>query len=153
MTYSELVAQCASPDVAGLLQSLAGDGAMPEAAYREALDVLRPQLQAAYPRSLPPPRRRRGRVPDHAAAGRADRRRRDGAAERRARADLPDLHPQHRARAASPASPASACRPALTAAGLPVGLELDGPAGDDARLLAVALALEQVLPKMPPPQL
>ena len=37
MTYRELVAQCASPDVAGLLQSLHGEGAVPEAAYRHAL--------------------------------------------------------------------------------------------------------------------
>ena len=48
LDYRELVAQCASPDVAGLLQSLHGAGAIPEAAYRQALDVLRPQLQAAY---------------------------------------------------------------------------------------------------------
>ena len=34
--------------MSGLLQSLAGEGAIPEAAYRHALDVLRPQLQAAY---------------------------------------------------------------------------------------------------------
>ena len=46
--YRELVAQCASPDVAGLLQSLHGAGAIPAAAYRHALDVQRPQLQAAY---------------------------------------------------------------------------------------------------------
>ena len=31
---------------------------------------------------------------------------------------------------------------AMTAAGLPLGLELDGPAGDDARLLALAAAVE-----------
>src|SRR5205085_10207818 len=46
LRYRELVAQCASPDVAGLLQSLHGEGAIPEAAYRHALDVLRPQPQA-----------------------------------------------------------------------------------------------------------
>src|SRR4029453_3435084 len=47
LRYRELVAQCASPDVAGLLQSLDGVGAGPEAAYRHALGVLRPQLQSA----------------------------------------------------------------------------------------------------------
>jgi len=36
--------------------------------------------------------------------------------------------------------------------GLPVGLELDGPAGSDRRLLAIGLALEQVLGRLPPPR-
>ncbi|MFT4193304.1 indoleacetamide hydrolase [Ottowia sp.] len=34
---------------------------------------------------------------------------------------------------------------------LPVGLELDGPAGSDSRLLAIGLALESVLGRLPPP--
>ena len=42
---------------------------------------------------------------------------------------------------------------AMTAAGLPLGLELDAAEGADARLLAVAMALEQVLPKLPAPRL
>ena len=36
--------------------------------------------------------------------------------------------------------------------GLPVGLELDGPAGSDRRLLAVGLAVERVLGRLPPPK-
>jgi mandelamide amidase len=39
----------------------------------------------------------------------------------------------------------------LTADGLPVGLELDGPALGDRRLIALARAVEQVLPPMPAP--
>ena len=41
---------------------------------------------------------------------------------------------------------------ALTAAGLPLGLELDGPEGSDAALLAIAAAVEAVLPSMPAPK-
>jgi mandelamide amidase len=40
---------------------------------------------------------------------------------------------------------------AMTRAGLPLGIELDGPEASDARLLAVARAVEAILPKMPPP--
>ena len=41
----------------------------------------------------------------------------------------------------------------LTAEGLPVGLELDGALGTDRHLLAVAAAIERVLPRLPrPPQ-
>lgn len=41
----------------------------------------------------------------------------------------------------------------LTPAGLPVGIELDGPVGSDRRLLAIGLAFEQVLGPLPPPRL
>ena len=39
----------------------------------------------------------------------------------------------------------------LTAQGLPVGIELDSPAGSDRRLLAIAAAIEPLLPRLPPP--
>ncbi len=39
----------------------------------------------------------------------------------------------------------------LTASGLPVGMELDGRAGHDRRLLAIGLAWEKLHPPMPPP--
>jgi Asp-tRNA(Asn)/Glu-tRNA(Gln) amidotransferase A subunit family amidase len=38
------------------------------------------------------------------------------------------------------------------ASGLPVGLELDGPAGSDRKLLAVGMAVEQVLGRLPAPK-
>jgi indoleacetamide hydrolase len=37
------------------------------------------------------------------------------------------------------------------AAGLPLGLALDGPAGSDRRLLAIAMALQALMPAMPKP--
>lgn len=41
----------------------------------------------------------------------------------------------------------------ITAAGLPVGLEFDGPPGSDRRMLAIGLSLEQALGRIrPPPQ-
>jgi len=41
----------------------------------------------------------------------------------------------------------------LTPAGLPIGLEIDGPAGSDGRLLSIGLALEELLPDTPAPVL
>ena len=35
--------------------------------------------------------------------------------------------------------------------GLPVGLEIDGPVMSDRRLLAIGLAIEGILPRLPPP--
>lgn len=40
----------------------------------------------------------------------------------------------------------------LTSDGLPVGLELDGPAGSDRALLAIGLAIERALGSLPPPR-
>ena len=41
----------------------------------------------------------------------------------------------------------------LTNAGLPVGLEFDGPAGTDRELLALGVALETALGRVPPPRM
>jgi Asp-tRNA(Asn)/Glu-tRNA(Gln) amidotransferase A subunit family amidase len=41
----------------------------------------------------------------------------------------------------------------LTSDSLPVGLELDGPAGNDRTLLAIGLAVEEVLGPLPAPKL
>jgi mandelamide amidase len=41
----------------------------------------------------------------------------------------------------------------MSAHGLPVGLELDGPLGSDRRLLAIGVAFEQLLGPLPPPVL
>ncbi|ASW01250.1 indoleacetamide hydrolase [Paraburkholderia aromaticivorans] len=41
----------------------------------------------------------------------------------------------------------------MTAGGLPVGLELDGPLGEDRRLLAIGVAFEQLLGPLPAPSL
>ena len=39
----------------------------------------------------------------------------------------------------------------MTRSGLPVGIELDGPLGSDRRLLAIAMAFETVLGRLPAP--
>ncbi|MDR8395313.1 MULTISPECIES: indoleacetamide hydrolase [Paraburkholderia] len=41
----------------------------------------------------------------------------------------------------------------MTASGLPVGLELDGPLGEDRRLLAIGVAFEQLLGALPAPSI
>jgi len=150
MRYRELVAECASPDVAGLLQSLHGEGAIPEAAYRHALTSLRPQLQVEYR--------------DHF-------KRHDILAVVFPTTPLPaaligedetvDMNgvrvPTFPTfiRNTSPGSvagiPGISLPAAMTRAGLPLGLEIDGPEGSDAELLALARAVEAVLPKMPAP--
>ncbi|MEP3295060.1 indoleacetamide hydrolase [Tateyamaria sp.] len=48
VSFKDLVAKIGSPDVAGIIRSQMGDEAMPEAAYRAAMDEHRPTLQAKY---------------------------------------------------------------------------------------------------------
>ena len=150
MRYRELVAQCASPDVAGLLQSLHGEGAIPEAAYRHALTSLRPQLQAAY----------RDHFKRHdvvavvfpttplpaALIGEDETVDMNGARVPTFATFIRNTSPGSVAGIPGISLPA-----AMTRAGLPLGLELDGPEGSDAELLAIARAVEAVLPKMPAP--
>ena len=50
LDYAGLVAQVASPDVKVILSTLTGGGAVPEAAYKEALTIHRPALQETYRR-------------------------------------------------------------------------------------------------------
>lgn len=150
MRYADVVAQVASPDVKGLLQSLLGDGAVPEAAYRNALKVQRPQLQAAYSEyfkrhnvsamlypTTPLPAAPIGQDETVMLNGQS----------------VPTF-PTF-IRNCSPASvagiPGISLPTALTRGGLPLGLELDAPQHADAQLLAIARAVEAVLPKMPPP--
>jgi mandelamide amidase len=152
MRYAELVAQCASPDVKGMLQSLHGEGAIPEAAYRHALDVLRPQLQAAY---------------------RAYFKRHNVAALVFPSTPLPaapigqdetvSLNGEQVPtfvtfiRNTGPGSvagiPGISLPAALTAAGLPLGIEFDGSEHGDGRLLAIAAAVERILPKIAAPKI
>ena len=152
LRFRELVASCASPDVEGLLQSLHGEGAVPEAAYRHALEVLRPQLQAAY----------RDHFRQHGVAavvfpttplpaapiGDDETVLLNGERVPTFLTFIRNTDPGSVAGIPGISLPA-----ALTAAGLPLGLELDGPEGSDAQLLAIAAAVERVLPALPPPRL
>jgi indoleacetamide hydrolase len=48
LTFEALVAGIGSPDVAGAIGSQLGDDAMPEAAYRAAMDTHRPEMRRIY---------------------------------------------------------------------------------------------------------
>lgn len=48
ISFDELVGKIGSPDVAGVINSQLGNQAMPEAAYRAAMDTHRPAMQALY---------------------------------------------------------------------------------------------------------
>ncbi len=152
LDFRKVVAEVASPDVKGILSSLLGEMAVPEPAYREALTVHRPRLQRAYADYF-----RRERVEavifpttplPAARIGEDETVMLNGAA-------VPTFTTF--IRNTSPASvagiPGLSLAAGLTPAGLPVGMEIDAPEDSDRRLLGLGLAIEAILPPLPPPRL
>ena len=150
--YEQLAAQCASPDVRGMLTSLLGAGAVPETAYREALDKHRPALQAALEGYLernalaamifpttPMPARPIGEDETVQVNGK--------------RVPTFFTYIRNTDPASNAALPGLSLPIGVTRGGLPVGMELDAGSGQDARLLAIGLACEASLPPMPAPKL
>ena len=149
LDFAGLVAKVASPDVKGILQSLTGAGAVPEPAYRKALQQ-RSALQDTYSRhfrehgiaaiffpTTPAPAAKIGEDETFMLNGKA----------------APTFATF--IRNTSPGSvggiPGISLPVGITAAGLPIGMELSGPAGSDQQILAIAAAIELLLPKLPAP--
>ena len=149
LDYASLVAKVASPDVKGILQSLIGAGAVPEPAYRKALQQ-RSMLQDTYSRhfrengiagiffpTTPAPAAKIGEDETFMLNGKAA-------------PTFPTF-----IRNTGPGSvggiPGISLPVGITAAGLPIGMELSGPAGSDQQILAIAAAIELLLPKLPAP--
>ncbi len=150
LDFAGLADACVSSDVAGLLQGLATpEGAIPEPVYREALTRTRPALQAAYADwfasngilaaifpTTPLPAALVGEDKTVELNG----------------VQVPLLTFIRNTGPSSVAGIPGVTLPAgLSAGGLPIGMELDGPAGHDRTLLALAASVEGVLPAMPPP--
>ena len=152
LDFEGLVQRTASPDVKAVLQGLSGAGAVPEAAYRRAMATQRPTLQEAYRRLF----RDQGAAavifpttPLPAAAIGEDE---TVIVNGTPRPTFPTF-----IRNCEPASlagiPGVSLPAGMTAEGLPVGIEIDGPEGSDAELLGIGAALEAVLPHQPAPPL
>jgi mandelamide amidase len=152
VTLQQLVAAIASPDVKAVYeQSIIGPGAIPESVYRDAIEVFRPQLQVAYKRTFddhaldalvfsttPLPARPIGQ---------------DQTVELNGRQVSTLLtYIRHTDPGSNAGIPGVSVPIGMTGDGLPVGLELDGPAGSDRRLLAVARAVEGVFGFLPAPR-
>jgi indoleacetamide hydrolase len=144
-----LVTRVASRDVKGILQSVLGEGAVPEPVYRKALEQ-RTELQRIYARHFH----------DHGIAAVIFPTTPAPAAK--VGEDQTFLFNDKAAptfatfiRNTDPGSvagiPGISLPAGMTAAGLPVGVELDGPQGNDHPLLSIAAAIEPLLPKLPPP--
>jgi Asp-tRNA(Asn)/Glu-tRNA(Gln) amidotransferase A subunit family amidase len=146
ITLEQLIAGVGSPDVAGAVGTLLSGGAIPEAVYQQALQS-RQRLQALYRDAFEQHRLSALLFPTTPRT--AARIGEDETVMLNGRA-LPTFLTF--IRNTDPGS--NAALPGITlpiglAGGLPVGLALDGPAGSDRRLLAIAAAVEAALPAAP----
>jgi Asp-tRNA(Asn)/Glu-tRNA(Gln) amidotransferase A subunit family amidase len=152
LDFAKVVAQVGSPDVKGILSSLLGEAAVPEPAYREALTVHRPKLRAVCADYFKRERVEAAIFPTTPLPaikiGEDETTMLNGAAVPTFFTFIRNTSPGSVAGIPGLSLPAG-----LTPAGLPVGMELDGPDGSDRRLLAIGLALEAILPKLPAPRL
>lgn len=152
LDFPKVVAQAGSPDVKGILASLLGEMAVPEPAYREAIAVHRPNLQKAYADHFAGQRIEAIVFPTTplpaAKIGEDETTELNGAQVPTFFTFIRNTGPGSVAGIPGLSLPAG-----MSSNGLPIGIELDGPAGTDRRLLGIGLAIERILPKLPPPPL
>ena len=150
LDFAGLAAKVSSPDVHGILSGQAGQDAVPEAVYREALTRHRVTLQEAY----------RACFAQHGVAGLVFPTTPLPAAligedENVMLNGVPVPTFMTYIRNTDPGSvaglPGLSLPAGCTASGMPVGIAIDAPAGADARLLAIGGAFERLLPRIPAP--
>lgn len=143
LTMQDILDGIGSPDVKGLFASQLGPDAMPEAVYRKAIDVDRPKLQAAYADYFRSHDVEAIIFPTAALPARpiGD----DETVELNGeRVPTFPTFIRNTDPGSNAAIPGISLPSGLSPDGLPLGMELDGPALSDDRLLAIAAAIETV---------
>jgi indoleacetamide hydrolase len=154
LSIAQLAEQAASPDVKGTYQALVIPRKLPgpnntlvdtQPAYEAAMKTGRPALQALYAQTFKQHRLDAlvfPTVPKVAMAANAE-----SSSVATFMGVIQNTDPGSNA-----GVPGLQVPIALGAASkLPIGLEIDGPAGSDRRLVAIGLALERVFGRLPPP--
>ena len=154
ITLSDIAAGVVSPDVVGAFGAITADAF--GAAYDDAIKVQRPALQAIYAAYLRDNRLDAILFPTTIApAPVIDEK--TGSGEMSVNGGAPVQTFSTMIRNTDPGSNAGltglSLYAGMTPGGLPVGLELDGPVGSDAKLLGFGLSIEAILGVAPPPKL
>ncbi len=140
ITFDDIQRQIASPDVAGAIAAARG-GAIPQAVYEHALNVVRPELQALYASYFADNGVAAMVFPTTVLPARPIGQ--DQTVELNGRqVDTFTTYIRNTDADAVAGIPGLALPAGRTRSGLPVGMELDGPMGSDRLLLSVGLALE-----------
>ncbi len=142
ISYQEVLDQVESPDVKGVLNSLSGDGNIPEAVYTNAVNVLRPKLQNGFADYF-----KRARIdamiipttplPAGPIEGSDETVELNGNQVPTFPTFIRNMDPSSNAGIPGLTIPAG-----KSADGLPIGVEIEGHAGSDRNLLAIGQLLE-----------
>lgn len=154
ITLADIAAQVASPDVKGAYDAIVADAF--GAAYPDAINVYRPQMQVLYANyfadnaldALMFPTTVLPAVSIDAVNGSSTVSINGGPPVDELGTYIANTDPGSNAGIPGLSIPAG-----VTSAGLPVGLELDGPIGSDERLLGIGLSIEKVLGTLTAPPL
>jgi indoleacetamide hydrolase len=154
ITLADIAGKIASPDVAGAFGAITADAF--GAAYDDAMTVQRPALQQIYAAYFRDNRLDGILFPTTIApACLIDAEK--GSGELSINGGPPVAAFDTMIRNTDPGSnaglPGLSLFAGMTADGLPVGLEIDGPVGSDAKLLGLGLSIEAILGFAPPPKL
>ncbi|WP_322053476.1 indoleacetamide hydrolase [Paraburkholderia bannensis] len=151
-TVADVAARIASPDVRAAYDAILADTRGGD--YQTAMTVWRPRLQQLYAQTFAAngldallfPTTRLAAVPIDDLNGSSS-----VSIDGSAPIDELEAYLRNTDPASNAGIPGLALPAGLTEAGLPVGLELDGPSGSDRRLLAIGLAFEEILGPLPAP--
>jgi Asp-tRNA(Asn)/Glu-tRNA(Gln) amidotransferase A subunit family amidase len=153
ITLADIAAKIASPDVKGAFGAITADAF--GAAYQDAITVQRPALQKMYADYFRDNNLDAVLFPTTVAPAPAiDSVKGSGEMSINGGAPVPTFDTM--IRNTDPGSnagiPGLSLFAGMTPGGLPVGLEIDGPVGSDAKLLGLGLSIEAILGSAPPPK-
>jgi mandelamide amidase len=153
ITLADIAAKVASPDVQGAFGAITAD--VFGAAYPDVMNVQRPTLQNIYQAYFRDNKLDAILFPTTIApAPVIDMEK--GSSEMSVNGGAPTPTFDTMIRNTDPGSnaglPGLSLFAGMTAGGLPVGLEIDGPVGSDAKLLGLGLSIEAILGTAPPPK-
>jgi indoleacetamide hydrolase len=154
ITLADIVGKIASPDVKGAFGAITADAF--GAAYQDAITVQRPALQKMYQTYFRDNNLDGILFPTTIAPAPAiDTVKGSGEMSINGGAPVPTFDTM--IRNTDPGSnagiPGLSLFAGMTPGGLPVGLEIDGPVGSDAKLLGLGLSIEAILGSAPPPKI
>jgi indoleacetamide hydrolase len=152
ISVADVAAQVASPDVRGAFGAILGD--VFGAAHPDAINTHRPQMQALYARYFADNALDAMLFPTTIlAAAKIDAINGSStvAIDGGAPADTFGTYIRNTDRGSNAGISGLSIPAGLTASGLPVGLEIDGPLGIDDRLIGIGLSIEAVLGGMAAP--
>lgn len=144
LSMNDVLAGVGSPDVRSVVASQLGPQAVPEAVYRRALEVDRPRLQRTCAGYFAEQAVEAVLFPTSPVSARPIGE--DETIERNGeRVPTFTTFIRNTDPGSNAGLPGISLPTGLTSAGLPIGMELDGPAGSDERILAIAAAIEEAV--------